>query len=166
MFNRAEIACPILDDIGRRFLRVGEFYSVFFRPANATNFGQGHQALLLEMLRANYLTEAVPKLDPLNYSAATKFSVLNRYEFEGSLINVLLDGTCTEKIVVDEREAYEAARAILKGTVLKPNGARCAFRMDDPSWSALTNGATLSWAYFAYESSQQLWWFVCFADYY
>jgi hypothetical protein len=66
--------------------------------------------------------------------------------------------------VSDEREAFEAARAILKETVLRPNGTIQANRMDDPAWSALTDRATLWWAYFVFESSRRVCWFVCFAD--
>lgn len=166
MFNRVEIACPALEEIGRRLLAVGEFHSVFFRSAEPVKFGNGFETVLSEMLQANPIGDAVPKLIPLNHSASNDFAVLNKYEFEGSLIGSLLQGTCTDRIVSDEREAYEVVRAILKCAMIKPNGNLCAFRMDNPSWSALTNGATLSWAYFVYESSQQLWWFVCFADYY
>jgi len=166
VFNRIEIDCPPLNEIGRRYLNVAEFYSVFFRPAIPANFSSGSEAAIRDMLEANPLTEAVPRLVPINLSAACKFAVLNKYEFEGSLISALLQGTCTDRIVADEREAYEAVRAILKSAILRPNGTMSAFRMDDPKWSALTNGATLSWAYFAYESSQQIWWFICFADYY
>ena len=166
MFNRIEIPCPALEEIGRRFRAVAEFYSVLFRPATPKHFGHDFQAGFLEMLKENRLEQAVPKLLPLSYSAASKFAVLNKYEFEGSLISAFLQGTCTDRVVADEREAYEVVRTIMKSLLLRPNGSILAIRMDDPSWSALSNAATLSWAYFVYESSQQIWWFVCFADYY
>ena len=67
----------------------------------------------------------------------------------------MLAGTCTDRVVSDEREAFEAARAILKETVLRPNGTIQAYRMDDPAWSALTDRATLWWAYFVFESSRR-----------
>jgi hypothetical protein len=161
MLNRIEIECRTLEEISRRFRNVGEFYSVFFR-STVSDLGAGFQ----EVLSSDLLHEAVPRLLPLNESAARKVSVLNKYEFEGSLIGALLQGTCTDRVVADEREAFEAAREIIKCVLLRPDGVMSAFRMDDPSWSALTNAATLSWAYFVHETSQQLWWFVCFADFY
>jgi len=170
MFHLTEIDCAALVKIGDRFLDVGEFHSVFFRPevfsATYPEFGRGVQAVLSDVLRSSFLGAVVPQLVPLDFKAAMKFAVLNRYEFEGSLIGALLQGTCTASVVDDERDAREKVRIILDGALLKPDGALFAFRMDDPSWSALTSGATFSWAYFVYEASQKLWWFVCFADYY
>ena len=69
-----------------------------------------------------------------------------------------------DRIVCDEREAFATARDIMMETVVRPNGHLQVLRMNDPSWSALTNHATLWWAYFAFESSQRVCWFVCFAD--
>lgn len=121
--------------------------------------------VLLHVLKSDILGQAVPQLNPLNLQAAMKFASLNRYEFEGSLVAALLQGTCTERIVSGEPEAREVVRAIL-ASFLGPGGSLRAFRMDDASWSALTDGATLDWAYFVCAWSRKLWWFVCFADYY
>jgi hypothetical protein len=90
------------------------------------------------VLQSNFLGVTVPQLVPLNLSAAMKFASLDRYEFEGSLISALLQGTCTERVVGDERAAREATQAILE-CMLRPDGGLWAFRMDDPAWSALTN---------------------------
>src|SRR5258708_428330 len=164
IFTRVEFDCPITDEVGGRFRTLGDFYSVFFSTAGNISAGNGFAALLAELLQSDELAEAVPKLLPLNLSAGKEFAALNRYECEGSLVHALLQGTCTDRVVCDEREAFEVARAILREAVLRPNGDIQAFRMNNPSWSALTNEATLWWSYFVYESSQRVCWFVCFAD--
>jgi hypothetical protein len=162
MFSRVEYECPIIEDIGNRFRAVADFYSVFFNTVGMT--GAGREDVLAALLQSDELAKAVPKLLPLDLSAAKDCTALNRYEFEGSLVGALLQGTCTDQVVCDEREAFETARAILREVVLRPNGHILAFRMDDPKWSALTNQATLSWAYFVFESSRSMCWFLCFAD--
>jgi hypothetical protein len=164
MFSRVEYDCPTVEEIGTRFRAVADFYSVFFNAIGNAPAGGGLADVLAELLQSEELAKAVPKLLPLNPSAARDCTELNRFEFEGSLVGALVQGTCTDRVVSDEREAYEAARAIMRETVLRPNGHVQAFRMDDPRWSALTNQATLWWAYFVFESSRRVWWFVCFAD--
>jgi hypothetical protein len=166
MFSRIQRDCPTSEEIGNRFRAVADFYSVFFNTIGTPPAGAGREVTLAELLQSEELTKAVPKLHPLNPTAGRDCTRLNRYELEGSLVGALLEGTCTERIVCDEREAFEVARAMMREAVLRPNGHIEAFRMDNPQWSALTNQATLDWAYFDFESSQQLCWFLCFADLY
>jgi hypothetical protein len=166
MFKCVEFDCPIVNEIGNRFGDVGDFFSVFFSTTATAPAGDGPAVLLSEILQSDELVRAVPKLLPLNQSAGKDSAAMNRYEFEGSLVGALLQGTCTDRVVCDEREAFEVARAVMREAVLRPNGDIQAFRMNDPSWSALTNQATLWWAYFVFESSRRVCWFVCFADHY
>jgi hypothetical protein len=156
--------CPTVEEIGGRFRAVAGFYSIFFELIGNFPAGGRTADVLAELLRSEELAKAVPQLLPFNPSAARDCTELNRYEFEGSLVGALLQGTCTDQVVSGEREAYEAARATMREAVLRPNGGVGAFRMDDPRWSALTNQATLWWAYFVFESSRSVCWFVCFAD--
>ncbi|CAN5455953.1 hypothetical protein BH11PLA2_BH11PLA2_32030 [soil metagenome] len=164
IFSHVENDCPTVDEIGERFRAVADFYSVFISAIGNAPATGSFADMLPELLESEELAKAVPKLLPINPSAARNCTELNRYEFEGSLVGALLQGTCTDRVVSDEREAYEATRAILLEALLRPNGNITAFRMDDPKWSALTNQATLWWAYFVFESSRRVWWFVCFAD--
>jgi hypothetical protein len=164
MFSRIELDCPMTEEIGGRFRVVGEFYSVFFNTIGIGPASGGSTDVLVELLQSDEFAKAVPALLPLNLSAGKNHAVLNQYEFEGSLVSALLQGTCTDPVVCDEREAFEAARALMKETVLRPKGHVQAYRIDDPAWSALTNQATLSWAYFVFELSRRVCWFVCFAD--
>jgi hypothetical protein len=163
LFSRAEMDCPFTELIGDRFRSVGDFHSEFFHLIGSMSPDAGTGDVLGALLRSEEFAKAVPTLVPLDLSAAKDFAVLNRYELEGSLVGALLQGTCTERVVSDDQEAIETARAILRETVLRKDGWIGAYRMNDPSWSALTNAATLSWAYFVL-SSQNICWFVCFAD--
>lgn len=161
IFSCAKIDCPTTEVIGNRFRAVGDFLSVFFNVIGTATTGSD---MVEELLQSDEFAKAVPKLLPLNLEAAKDCTALNRYEFEGSLVGALLTGTCTDQVVCDEREAFEVARAIMRETVLRPNGTIQVFRMDDPAWSDLTNRATLWWSYFVFESSRRLCWFACFAD--
>jgi hypothetical protein len=166
MFSRIEQDYPSLEVISKRLLAVADFHSVFFNTIGIPSPGAGRENVLAELLHSTELAKAVPTLLPLDLAAAKNCAILNRYEFEGSLVGVLLQGTCTDQVVCDEREAFETATAIMREVVLRPNGHMVAFRMDDPKWSALTNQATLSWSYFVFESSRDMCWFLCFADSY
>lgn len=171
MFQRTEIDCPALAAVADRFRSAGEFVSVFFRvavpvsPSYPNFFERSFSAVLNEVLQSSVLVGAAPELAPLNLKAAKAFTLLNRYEFEGSLIGVLLQGTCTETVVADEHAARAAARAMVQ-SVAGAEGALRAYRMDNPSWSALLDGATLAWSYVVYDVSQKRWWVMCFADFY
>lgn len=164
MFQRVQFDCPVVEEIGRRFRSEGGFHSVFFNRIGTAPASDGPAAELAELLQSDELVKAVPELAPLNPSAGKDWAALNRYELEGSLVGALVQGTCTDRVVCDEREAFEAARAIMREAVLRPNGDVLAVRMNDPAWSALTNQATLWWSYFVFESSRRVCWFVCFAD--
>src|SRR5436190_7343193 len=122
MFSCLENDCPTIDEIGQRFRAVADFYSVFFNAIGNVPAGGSLADVLAELLQSEELAKAVPKLLPINPSAANHCAELNRYEFEGSLVGALLQGTCTDRVVSDEREAYEATRAILREAVLRPNG--------------------------------------------
>jgi hypothetical protein len=100
----------------------------------------------------------------LNLDSARKFTHLDRFEFEGSLISLLLQGTCTEKIVATESESREMVRALLAETILRPDGIIMAYRMDEEDWSERTRRATISATYFVYAPHDKTWWFMGFAD--
>ena len=164
MFQHVGITSPTLDEIAARFRTVAEFDSIFFRPIAPPHlypdFSRGCEAVLLEVLESDFLRTNVPQLFPLDLEGARDFSLLGPFEFEGSLIQMLLDGTCTEKVVASETEAREITAALLTESVLQPNGHLMAFRMNDRNWSHLTRTATMSSTYFVYVPINKTWWFV------
>jgi hypothetical protein len=118
----------------------------------------------MEVLSSDFLPASIPQLFPLDLDSARKFSLLERFEFEGSMIRLLLQGTCTEQVVAIESEARETVCALLPETILRSDGLLGAFRMDDQNWSELTRSATISSTYFVYAPFDKTWWFVGFAD--
>jgi hypothetical protein len=168
MFQSVKIASPTLDKVASRFRTVADFHSLFFRPVAPQpfypDFSRGHTVVLMEVLSSDFLRASIPQLFPLDSDSARKFSLLERFEFEGSLIRLLLRGTCTEKVVATESEARETVCALLAETILRPDGILWAFRMDDENWSGLTRSATISATYFVYAPFDKTWWFMGFAD--
>ena len=128
------------------------------------DFGRGYDVVLMEVLESDFLRIAVPQMFPINLKSARKFSLLDRFEFEGSLIRMLLEGTCNETVVASETEAREIAAALLAETVLRLSGYLIAFRMDDSNWSNLTRKATKSSTYFVFIPTDNTWWFLGFDD--
>lgn len=173
MFQSVEIVSPTFDKVASRFRKVASFHSIFFRAAKPwpfysdyPNFSRGDAVVLMEVLNSDFLRESMPQLFPLDMDKARKYSLLNRFEFEGSLIHLLLQGTCTEKVVASESEARETVPALLAETILRSDDSLCAFRMDDWNWSELTRSATSAGTYFVYAPYHKTWWFIGFADYY
>jgi len=158
MFQSVEIVSPTLNKVATRFQTgAADFHSIFFRAAKPwpfysdyPNFSRGDAVVLMEVLNSDFLRASIPQLFPLDQDKARKYSVLNRLEFEGSLIHLLLQGTCTERVVASESEARETVLALLAETILRSDDSLCAFRMDDKNWSELTRGATISGTYFVY----------------
>jgi hypothetical protein len=169
MFQSIETVSPTLNKVASRFRTGGaNFHSVFFRPVAPQQwypgFSREHAVVLMEVLSSEFLRTALPQLFPLDLDSARKFSLLRRFEFEGSLIQLLLQGTCTGKVVATEAEARETVCALLAETILRPDGLLWAFRMDDDNWSELTRRATISGTYFVYAPFDKTWWFMGFAD--
>ena len=168
MFRPIDIETPTIDEVGRQFKEVGDFFSAFFRPSVETwspRFDRGTRAVLDEFINSGAFREAFPQLFPLSSDAASLFSVLNRYEFEGSLIQMLLLGTCTQSIVGSESSARSLATKLLSEAQFDSLNTT-AWRMDDPAWSRLTGESTLCSAYFAYNPENLMWWFIGFTDFY
>src|SRR5437899_6354018 len=173
MFQSIEIDSPTLNKVASRFRTVADFHSIFFRPAKPwplysdyPNFSRGDAVVLMEVLNSDFLRACIPQLFPLDLDSARKFSILERFEFEGSLIHLLLQGTCTERVVASESEARETACALLAETILRSDDSLCAYRMDDWNWSELTRSATTCGTFFVYAPYHKTWWFMGFADHY
>src|SRR5262245_48751063 len=114
MFEQVHFQCPGLSEVGWRFEDGGEFHSVFFRRTDGVSpyslGDQGWAPVLAEVLNSAFLAEAVPGLRPVDAGAASQFTVLDRFEFEGSLTSMLLRGSCNYPVVADEAEARSRAR--------------------------------------------------------
>ncbi|MYN17394.1 hypothetical protein GTP81_11580 [Rugamonas sp. FT107W] len=95
--------------------------------------------------------------DPIHYST------LNRWEFEGSLVGILLQGGCFRNST-SEDEARKLAGDVLSAVFPKPFDDLLVFRLDDPSWSEFTDAATVSHSYFAWQGARGLWWVLSVAD--
>ena len=120
----------------------------------------------MDVLESDFLRASMPELFPIQLDSARNFALLERFEFEGSLIHLLLQGTCTEKIVSNETEARATAQDVLRETMPRSDGGLWAFRMNDQKWSAATRDATLWAACFVYAPHDKTWWFMGFADNY
>lgn len=170
MFQQVEVNSPTLTEIGRRHLEISELFFVSFRT-NASlgdfpRFDRGQVAVLTDLLESDALRECLPRLFPLNMVAAMKYSALDYYELEGSLLSMLIRGACVEKVVCDEEDARAKVRTILQEAPFCSDRNLRAFRMDDCEWSALTDAATLWSAFFVYFPSARTWTVIGFADNY
>ncbi|MGZ0703190.1 hypothetical protein [Pseudomonas piscis] len=94
------------------------------------------------------------------------FSLLNRYEFEGSLLAVLLRGGCHHSTrglsLANARKLVgEALEAVFPG----PFSELVVYRLDSLDWCELTRGSTISSAYVVCQGARNLWWVLCVSDF-
>lgn len=96
-------------------------------------------------------------------SGPIRYATLNRFEFEGSLISILLEGGCHRKSI-PEHDARVIVHEALAVIFPKPFDNVLAFRPDDPSWSEFSREATISHSYVVWQGARGLWWILCIAD--
>ncbi|MBQ0936457.1 hypothetical protein [Ideonella paludis] len=148
----------------------GILHSFFVEPVSPQesypNFGFGrmHEVVLLEFLAELKASYILPELGALNLEAAKHFSLQQRFEFEGALIQLLLGGTATRDVVSGVGDARETAQALLQEIVGAEPASLLAYRLDDEAWSELSSGNTLEASFCVYVPEPKLWWILVLAD--
>ena len=97
----------------------------------------------------------------------TDFAMLNRLEFEASLLGVVLKGGCHghKKVLSKEK-----ARAIVEAGVAEvfpepsPYTTVSIWRIDNKDWCDFTCEATTSSTYIATGGPRRIWWVLCVSD--
>lgn len=142
----------------------GELVSCFFRPEPSVK-SLGERPRLEEFLRrfshfasSTAIGQVEPEFGP--------FSVLNRFEFEGSLLAVALRGGCHGgarggALAKARERVCEALEAVFPA----PFSELVVYRLDSLDWCELTRGATISSAYVVCQGARNLWWVLCVADF-
>ncbi|WP_265533331.1 hypothetical protein [Pseudomonas saponiphila] len=141
----------------------GEVVSCFFKPDPAIKVLGERQRLaeFLERFSGLASSTAIGQVEP----EFGPFSMLNRYEFEGSLLAVVLRGGCHGSaaglpLVKARALVAEALEAVFPA----PFSELVVYRFDSPDWSELTRDSTISSAYVACQGARNLWWVLCVAD--
>lgn len=94
-----------------------------------------------------------------------KYSNLNRFEFEGSLVSVAVAGGCHRSTTGTSQEHIRAVvAAALDAAFPRPFDDIHVFRLDDARWCQATDEATISASYVAWQSARGVWWLLCIAD--
>ena len=92
--------------------------------------------------------------------------VLNRLEFEGSLVSVLLRGGCHGRSEpMAESEARQVVRSALDAAFPQPFDDLAAFRIDDTGWCKLVSDSTIASCYVVCQGPRGLWWILCATDF-
>lgn len=94
------------------------------------------------------------------------YTMLNRLEFEGSLLALIRQGGCHRQTAqLDLPTLRQRVIEGLEAMFPAPFDNLVVYRLDDPSWCSRMQDATLSAAYLACQSARGLWWMVGVADY-
>ncbi|MEN5094931.1 hypothetical protein ABE458_30035 [Pseudomonas protegens] len=141
----------------------GEVVSCFFKPEPAIKVLGERQRLAEFLERFSHFARstAIGQIE----GEFGPFSMLNRYEFEGSLLAVVLRGGCHSSTrgcsVAYAREVvFEALDAVFPA----PFSELVVYRFDSSDWCELTRDSTISSAYVVCQGARNLWWVLCVAD--
>ncbi|MTW14283.1 hypothetical protein GM658_27070 [Pseudoduganella eburnea] len=144
--------------------RCGEVVSNFmkFSPTVIPSQEFASPAPLLDLLRHPEFVECASELGEIDFKSI-QYSTLNRLEFEGSLVSVLVEGGCFRNSIPED-EARRLAGDALDAAFPKPFDDLLVFRLDDPSWCQFTDIAMVSHSYFVWQGARGLWWLLSVAD--
>jgi len=143
----------------------GQVVSAFLKPTPSVRplFQEDHP--LVDLFDSKAFQEAAFSLGQVS-STLGRYSTLNRLEFEGSLVSVVLQGGCHRATT---GMPVEVARALvlraLEEAFPEPFSDVHVFRLDAEAWCQLTNEATVSTSYVVWQSARGLWWVLCVADF-
>jgi hypothetical protein len=142
----------------------GEVVSKFFKPDPLIQ-GVDDTHRLAEFLAHFRNLAALTPIGHVEHKFGP-FSVLNRFEFEGSLVSIALEGGChratTGLTVSDARKLVSEA---LDAAFPAPFSSLRVYRFDSLDWCDLTKQSTISSAYVAYQGARNLWWLLCVSDF-
>ncbi|WMN15457.1 hypothetical protein QL104_19030 [Pseudomonas piscis] len=155
---------PPLAELLAVLAECGELVSCFFKPDPSIK-AVGERLRLVEFLqrfsdlaRLTAIGQVEPEFGP--------FSVLNRYELEGSLVAVALRGGChggARGLSLSKARAlvFEALDAVFPA----PFSELVVYRLDSLDWCELSKGSTISAAYVVCQGARNLWWVLCVVDF-
>jgi hypothetical protein len=143
--------------------RCGMVISVFFKPLVPLPCFPGRDFPINLIAELDDFQGALSELGALRLESVPA-STLNRLEFEGSLVQVILDGGCHRQSTHSRSSAQSLVEAALDA-IYPQFGGPVVFRLDDTAWSQLTVDATVSNTYLLWEGARGLWWFLCIADF-
>lgn len=144
----------------------GLLHSFFVQPLVLATFGYGrtHETVLIEFLEELQSGRHFAELGRIDLETSKQFSLLGRFEFEGALIQLLMQGTATRDVVANLAEARAIANALLCEITGTEHTPLLAYRMDNDTWSELSTGNTFEASFCVYFSTLRLWWILVLAD--
>lgn len=143
----------------------GQVTSVFLKPQPPVKPSVRDEALLADFVACEAFQLATVELGKVAPNVG-RYSLLNKFEFEGSLISVVLQGGCHRaKSNLTEGAVRSLVGNAIASVFPAPFDGLHVFRMDDEKWCELTAGATVSSSYIAWQSARSLWWVLCVADF-
>ncbi|MCM3172989.1 hypothetical protein [Paenibacillus sp. MER 99-2] len=162
-----EISYHTIDVLKRRYTGTSQFYFSLFRHTKPMDFALHTEKtyLLKCLLSSEEFMEEYADFFPINEDVLDQAMVLNRYELEGSLISMFLQGTCTEPIVTDEIEARKLSQALLSDLRVELD-QWVVFKLGNPGWSKASMEATLSCFYIVFYAAHRCWFILGFEDVY
>lgn len=109
--------------------------------------------------------ETYPANSALLQQRSGRYSTLDRFEFEESLIALAVRGGCHRATAsVPQEHIRSVVASGLSAAFSEPFDDVHVFRLDDEKWCQATDEATISSSYAVWQSARGLWWVLCVAD--
>ena len=149
-----------LDSLGH----CGEVVSLFIKPRPAVSVSGSQEQRLQEFLqRAGALAEQT-LMGPVD-ADDVQYAMLNRLEFEGSLVGVLRGGGCHgSNRHLSLAELRKQVAEMLEAVFPEPFSALWVYRFDRMDWCEWMRAATDCAGYLAWQPERDLWWLLCVCE--
>lgn len=159
-----EVIKPELTELLELLGLCGQVVSFFLKPKQAIAPTFDASNPLAELFASEAFQTLAGELGAIS-SDLGRYSTLNRFEFEGSLVSVAVAGGCHRSTADVSRERIRAVVTTgLAAVFPAPFDDVQVFRLDDERWCQATEEATLSTSYVAWQSARGVWWVLCLTD--
>jgi hypothetical protein len=155
---------PALQALLEVLSQCGQVVSVFLNPQPPVRPKPLDAHPLSELFACGAFQTATHKLGQVSATLG-RYSTLNRLEFEGSLVSVVLAGGChCSTSGISQHEARSLVAGALAAVFPEPFDDLLVFRLDNEAWCPLAAESTVSSSFVAWQSPRNLWWVLCVAD--
>jgi hypothetical protein len=159
-----EVIRPELTELLELLGLCGQVVSFFLKPKQVIAPAFGTPNPLAKLFTSEAFQTLAGELGAISPDLG-RYSTLNRYEFEGSLVSVAVAGGCHGSTADVSRERIRAVVSTgLAAVFPAPFDDVHVFRLDDERWCRATEEATLSTSYVAWQSARGIWWVLCVTD--
>jgi hypothetical protein len=168
MYKLKNIISIKLDEVISRLSDCGSVISRCYEispDASPTfNFSDGGWSILSHFLKSAKDLEVGEELEKIRLSNSKKYVVLNKHEFEGSLVSNFIQGGVYEAPCKTQAEARELAGQLIDNIYPDLHSDIYIFKLIDDKWSEWAYFWAITWSYVIWDRQNNTVWYLCFGS--